>query len=107
MTNKHAALRKFKTNVAKQHKKSAVPQSSSNSGQWFTAQFVALEASTSLAQISINGYTYRGVPRLINAWSSTPSAGTSLRVLQVGSMFEIHGVLIGQPELASYIGAGE
>lgn len=106
MASKAAVIRKLAHQVSRQTKVSLPAQGTTNQAVYWTAQFVAIDSSADLAEISINGYNYRNVPRAINAWSSTPSAGTNLRVLQIGGQFEIQYVILGQPELATTQGAG-
>ena len=106
--NRSAAVRNLATQVARQPRVSADLSGTTNhGGSWFTAQYVTAESGANLSEISINGKNYRNVPKLINAWSSTPSAGTNLLVLQFTGAFMIIGVITGQPELATVgIGAG-
>lgn len=92
--------------IGQQHKISATPRAKTNETLYWSASFVGLESDPNLAKIQIGSTIYRSVPRAINAWTTTPSAGASLLVLQLGGSFLILCQQIGSTINATNLGAG-
>lgn len=104
----HQKAKKLAKQIAKQHIVSALPDMSTNDGKYWCATYQGAEsADANLTQIWIGTNVYRNIPRAINAWTSTPTTGASLLVLQFGGSFIIICQMIGNPQTVGIVqGAG-
>lgn len=103
------ATRRLAQTVARQHVESQSPTPGRVPVFFRSATYQGSETFDSDLSIiqTANGVTVRSVPRLAGAWTTPPSQGTVIAVLELGTGgYLIQGPILGNPLASPQIGAG-
>lgn len=109
MSKMSESARRLAQTIARQHVESQTPTPGRVPVYYRSATYQGSESfDTNLSQIELaNGVLLRSVPRVSNAWSSTPAVGTVLAVHELGTgAYLIMGAILGNPLASPQIGAG-
>lgn len=92
----HDGLRRLSGAIAKSPKTSVNAAGLGTAMRCYAATYAGAETvDTNLSQITIGNSNFRFVPRLSSAWTTAPSAGTTILVASIGGSLIILGIQLG------------